>query len=343
MTVRMDQTTAQNSQSDTPQAETSEQPQQEPVQGAGDNSGKNPPVKEKEKEEKKDELTVILEKAALSPIEIECFVKEFTDNYFKEIDEVTHYNVNFLEENHFIEPKLDYTKLKRFIDTAMNNIRELSPGVIDDLLGKMRNHVKAIFEFQQEFIQINKVNKAIYKRDFLGRLKPYNDLNHEIEKSEAFRNKFEAMIASTDTELKMLGQPKGVEEIRNYKILKKKNIDSIHHLAVEKEKIQAMQQALLRLEEMCEEEFFAQFDDKKRYYVEAMNSIANTLTYYLDKLFWSRAQESPEVTKFFRDAEIQGEIGLKSYIGYYLKGINIATSGNREWHEYLQKCMEEMD
>lgn len=341
----MDQTTAQNSESDTTESEASQQPQQEPAQTeAAQNSEQKPAAKKKEeKEDKKDELTIILEKAALSPIEIEIYVKEFADNYFKDVEEVTIYNVNFLEENHFIEPKLDYTKLKRFIDTAMNNIRELSPGVIDDLLGKLRNHVKAIFDFQQEFIQKNKVNKAIYKRDFLGRLKPYNDLSHEIEKSEAFRNKFEAMIASTDAELKMLGQPKGVDEIRNYKILKKKNIDSIHHLAVEKEKVQAMQQALLRLEEMCEEEFFAQFDDKKRYYTEAMNSIANTLTYYMDKLFWSRAQESPEVTKFFRDAEIREEIGLKSYIGYYLKGINIATSGNREWHEYLQKCMEEMD
>lgn len=301
------------------------------------------PSEQLQKKEEKSEIEQILERTSLSPMEIQIHVENFIDVYFQETEKIVSFNVTFLEDNEFIEPELDYTKLMRFINTAINNIQEMAPSVIDDLVGKLRNDVKAISTFRHEFSARNKVGKAVYKRDFLGNLAPYAELEREVEKAEAFKGKYESVISKTDAELQALGTPKDTDAIRTHKILKKKNIDAIHHLAQEKEKIAALSQAKIEMEKNCEEEFFGQFESKKQYYEAALHSITNTKTFYLDKIFWLRAEDAETVKRFFKESRITDPIGLKAYIKYYLQGIDISSSGNAEWHAYLQECLNMMD
>ncbi|NWF66609.1 MAG: hypothetical protein HXX81_03975, partial [Campylobacterales bacterium] len=149
--------------------------------------------------------------------QIKQLVSNFMKKYFSVVDEISEFNLSFIESNELFEPQIDYTKLRRFIDTAVNNLKALDPKIAEGLLGKLYNDINGLTNFELDFDKKNKVSTTIFKRDFLGGLKIYQDMVNEVRLTESMRDKFQSLMLATETQLQNMGQPKTKDEINEYK------------------------------------------------------------------------------------------------------------------------------
>ena len=65
----------------------------------------------------------------LTKNEITETVHEFMQSYFKKTDEVLTFHTEFLTKYDFIEPEIDYSRLRIFLDTAAHDIKSLDPTI----------------------------------------------------------------------------------------------------------------------------------------------------------------------------------------------------------------------
>jgi len=276
----------------------------------------------------------------MEEIQIKQLVSTFMKKYFEEVDQITEFNLSFLEKNEFYEPTVNYIKIRRFIATAANNLKALDPKIVEGLLGKLYNDINRLTNYEIEFVKKNKVSSNIFKRDFLGGLKIYQDMANEVRLTESMRDKFYNLMLSTESQLQAMGQPKTKEDINEYKILKRRNVDSLHHYMESKEKLIILHKELIEFEKAVESEFFNQFNEYRNYYIESLEKIINIKTYYFDKLLWAEAKKSEPIRKFFKDAQIKGDYDLKTFIQYYLRNVNVEQTRDTEWHGYLLECLK---
>lgn len=279
----------------------------------------------------------------ISQAELEQFVNAFMERYFDRVNKVVEFNRAFLADNGFSEPDIDFIKLIRFIETAINNLKELEQSFLDGLTGKLYSNVSKLYEYMCDFEKANLVGKIIYTRDFLSTLKPYTELTSEVEKTETLASRYDGVAAHTQAEIDEMGSSKKEEDIKKLKELKRRNVDAIYNSGVQKEKLVVYKRKLLELQELCEAHFFDVFEARKKFYVESLRLIVNTKIYYLNAILWNRAKRSNSIKKFFYEAGIKAEIGLKAYIQYYLKGVDVSKTKNSEWHEYLMDVMQRVD
>lgn len=272
--------------------------------------------------------------------EIAQIVASFMDNFFKEELEVAQKELDFLYNNQFVKPSLDYIKLRRFLTTATNNLKTIDPNIMEGLLTKIHQDTDRLYTYYQEFEKKIKIEKLVYIRDFLPSVPEYKRLENEVTITEAMKKRFQAISVSTERELAVIPTPKTAEEITYYKLLRKRNVDAIDGLARSRDKLIVISQELKQLEEDMSDEFYTQF----REYVESLKDglleVLNTKSYYFDKLLWDRASKSAGIRKFFQQARIEGDFSTRTFIEYYLRNIDINKSSTSDWHNYLHEVLK---
>jgi len=267
-------------------------------------------------------------------------VEDFVLKYFDLVEQVTGHHLDFIEENELIVPELDYVKLKRFVDTELNNLKNFDPNIAVGLLGKVYKDVEAITKFMIDFKKRTKISSVIFTRDFLSSVKPYQQLVDELTLTKSSADRHQAHMRQTDGQIEALGSPSTPAEKEEYKVLKRKNVDAMHHYMEAKDKAKELQMELIEFENAMKDEFFGQFEENSEYYLEQLHHIVNVKTYYIDKILWHNAKNSNAIHKFFKDAQIKGDYDMKTFIQYYLRNINISKTSKDDWHSYLQECLE---
>lgn len=287
-------------------------------------------------------LTILNYKGGLvfmEAVELKELVADFLKGYFVEVDEINSFNIEFLQNNDFMDTKIDYLKLIRFLNTAIDNLKNLDPEILDDFLRKLHGDTSKLYEYYIAFDKNNKISEIIYRRDFLESIKPYRELKAEVEKTETLKNSYFSTMKATENQLSSM-KPKTEAQIKEYKVLKRRNVDAISNYADSKETLQTLNRELIKFEEDSFEEFNRQFFDEKSYYLESLSKIINIKLFYLDKILWIEAQKSQSIQNFFERAQIKGDYSMKTFIEYYLRNINVSQSRSSDWHGYLQKCLE---
>lgn len=267
----------------------------------------------------------------------------FIRDYFEFAKKVVEFNRSFMEENGFREPSIDFLKLKRFIDAAIDSIKDMDEGVVDRLTGKLLNDVNGLHEFIQEFEKKLKTPKIVFKQEFLKRIPYFNDSEKELEKLNSQKSNYEIVVAATDEQLKNFPQKRDKEQELEYRKIKKTNVDTMHKLTDIKDEIAKLAVELAEFEKECYPIFVPPFATISTTLLHDLHSILNTKISLLNALFWSRARNSKAVLDFFRRADIKGEISLKTHISYYIRGVDMNKIKNCDWHNYLNECLKELD
>ena len=270
-------------------------------------------------------------------------VADFMYKFFTDVNDVVEFNLDFLETRGFRPPQIDYFKLRRFINTAINDIKYLDPSLIDGTLNKLYKDVNHLNEYYHNFDRRTKVSSAVFMRDFFGNFKFYEDLQSEIKSTLAMGQGFKNIINTTEAKIKQMGVPRNKDDSLRIKNLKRRNIDAIHNLSKVKDRLQFLRGKAFDLEKLFEDEFYRQFGEYKEYYMENLKLIINTKTFYLDKLLWFKAKDSENVIKFFKNSHIQGNYDTKTFIRYYLKNINLDHAKDGSWHSYLAEVVDLLD
>lgn len=100
-------------------------------------------------------------------LEIEKRSDEFIEEYLGYARRVDDFNEYFLRDNEFEKPFIDYTKLKRFLDSATDSLKEIDENIVDMLASKLVKDTNSLYEFTQEFEKKLKAPKIIFNQDFL--------------------------------------------------------------------------------------------------------------------------------------------------------------------------------
>jgi hypothetical protein len=270
-------------------------------------------------------------------------VVAFADRFFSNELSVAQKELDFIYDNGFKKPEIDYIKIYRFLITAYNHLKTIDPRITDELLMKIYQDVERIHAYLIEFMKKIKMHRSIYENDFLPSVPEYRTLQNDVTITEAMKKRFQSIAASTERELATLAPPKTPEEIAYQKTLRGRNVDAIDGLAKAKEKLLTVSQQLKELESLMKDQFYKQFNEYATSIRDGLCEVLHTKGYYFDKLLWENAANSQLIQKSFRQAQIEGDYSTKTFIRYYLRNIDINKSNTSDWHIYLQEVLKVLD
>lgn len=289
------------------------------------------------------EKVVSIELEPLDEQELELKTESFIEEYLGYAKRVINYNMYFIEENALETPLIDYTKLKRFLDSAIEKINEIDESVVDLLTGKLIKDTSSLFDFMHELQRKIKAPKVIFKQEFLPTVEYYKKLEAEVELLNTQKLNQETIIQSTEAELKQFPDKKTEAQELEHKKVKKANIDATHKLSEIKDELSVTSIALADFEKIAAPIFVPLFATASNEALGGIKKVTNVKIYYLNALLWSRAKDSLQLQNFFEKADIKGEISLKTFVQYYVKGIDMNKTKNQEWHTYLKDCLKELN
>lgn len=281
-----------------------------------------------------------LTEAGVSESEIFEVVSAFMNRFFGEEMAAAQKELDFLYGNGFVKPQLDYIKMRRFLIAAYNNLKSIDPKITEGLVAKVYQDVERLYEYLAGFLKKTKLAKLIYIRDFLPCVPRYKALQDNVTVTEGRKKQYQLIASATERELATLETPKNAEELAYAKSLHARNVDAIDTVARCKEKLAIVTKELKELEAQMSSEFFKQYNEYMSGINDGLFEVANTKSYYFDKLMWDFAASSPLIQKFFRQSRIEGDYSTKTMIRYYLRNIDISKSSTSEWHKYLQDVLK---
>lgn len=276
----------------------------------------------------------------LSHSEAEAYVRSFLDEYFKEIREVVEFEQAFIEENSLEGPNIDYFKLKRFLETAVRNLRSIDANILTGLVYKLYKDVMDLYTFYQSATSKVAMPTLIFERDFLKTIKPYNDLVRRIEELNSMKNSYETRMKYLEGVMESIKLDMNTDEKKQeYAKYKERYAEAAHFFAQARDEIPQAYKKLDEIENSFRDIFIAWFEEYKEYYISELRLCINTKFYYLDKLIWYKAERSNEIRRFFKDAGIKGNYDTKTFIEYYLRNIDLKKTFDRGWHTYLREIL----
>lgn len=276
----------------------------------------------------------------LNHTEAEAHARSFLDDYFNEIREVVEFEQAFIEENSLEGPNIDYFKLKRFLETAVRNLRAIDANILTGLVYKLYKDVMDLYTFYQSAMSKVAMPIVVFERDFLKTLKPYNDLTRRIEELKSMRNSYEMKMRYLEGSMKALELNMNSDEKRKeYTQLKSRYAEAAHFFAEARDEIPIAYEKLETIENTFKDIFLEWFEEYKEYYLSELKGAANAKFYYLDKLLWYKAERSNEIRRFFKDSGIKGGYDTKTFIEYYVRNIDLKKTFDRGWHTYLREIL----
>jgi len=263
-------------------------------------------------------------------------VNEFLEDYFSLIKKVTDFHYKFLVENEFTFPKnSNYFKLKRFIDTATNFLRDIDDKILHDLAGKLYQDINSLYEFYKKFEKESQYSEVIFYSSYLESLDEYSQVKNKVLKLKKKIEEYNDIINKSEETLKNLK-----EDDKDYKKVKRMYVDAVYELSKCKDEFYENKKIMEEIEKREEVKFFPEFKKLRALYLKKLEKIINTKLYYFEKLLWYKARESELIVKFFEKSSIDGEFSTKTFIKYFLSHIDEAKSNNSDWINYLKYMLK---
>jgi hypothetical protein len=275
--------------------------------------------------------------------DLEAYISQYIEIYFDELVKVVEFEEEFLKYNDLSGTKIDYFKLRRFLITAIRNLKELDPTLLVGLLAKTYHDVTLLFDCFNDWEQQTKIPNVVYSA-FLTWLAPYKELDQELRKAIAAKGIYEAKMKQHEGELSRYVLPITDNKIvYEYNKIKGNYAESIHFSVLNRDRAQAISAELTRIQEVLKPYFAKHFVYVRDELLVRFKEVVNAKAYHLDKYLWYRASKSKTIQRFFINSHIDGNYDTKTFVKYYLKNINVNKLRDNEWHNYLVKLLETLD
>ena len=268
-------------------------------------------------------------------------IYKFINDYFKEIDDISEFHLNFFLKNKIQTIDLDIFILYKFIFQAFNFLKTNTGLYFSSFLNKLSKDTKNLIEYLNSFEKQTKIINNIFENKFLKSLPEYILLKSKIEENTKLLHTTSTNIASLETQIKFFN-PKNKEDENELKRLRGRLVDSIHYNAKAKENISTYTIELNNIEKSLREIFFEEFSKAKTSYISKLKLVINTKLYYFNKEMWIEANKSKKTLAYLEDLGIK-HMNLDIYINNYLKHIDIARSQNYEQYSKIEEILKELN
>lgn len=291
----------------------------------------------------------IIENKSIVPIKS---VQDCLDEFFNLIKaEISKYSPTLSQDK---TKSLYYSKMKRFIFTAYNNLYEMDSQFFDETLRQYRRDLSGL-EKVDEYVRGILLNiRSVYENVFLNKQKDYILVEKYLQLSKA---RLSALSTSEralkslmiEKEKRMNEHPKLSSKYKEAEDELKKSrrqyADLTHELYALKDETQSLAELKNEFEKSNFELFAQILKEKTKALESGLLNILNHKAYTLDFDLWSKAKKSENIRQFFKVAKIDGGFSSKTYLKYFLKTLDESKSSElqsdlREILKYLEKITQ---
>lgn len=246
---------------------------------------------------------------------------------------------------------LDFLRMRRFLLTAYNDLCEMDNLIENDKLRNLKNEINHIFMDFEEYVKKAKYTpQYAYEKIFLSRQIEYTKLIRDIEETQSLLNNArsqaqvlgQTLEAEERTLQRMGANNKGGSEYlaqeKEVKSLRKRYVDLIQFIATRQDWLKEQRERIKKFHDSHLNEFISTYTPMLRDIRDRFISLLDSKAYDLDTSLWDRAKQSQSVRKFFRDARIEGGFSSKTFLRYFVRGLdrNKASPKSKELFNLLK-------
>ena len=228
---------------------------------------------------------------------------------------------------------LDFLRIKRFLLTAYNDLFELDSTISNTALTNLKSELGALDREYESFIKkASYPPQYSYEKIFLAHQIEFTKMEELIESTQSIIKSSTIQQATLGNSLKSMEEQFAkrtdtksasyAQASNNLKKLRKRYVDLLHYLSIQKDKLAKATKA----RDDFSEKFF---EDFLRDYLPLTNALKvdfikllNAKAYDLDALLWQRAKRSMSVRRFFIKAGITGTYSSKTFLKYFLHSLD---------------------
>jgi len=257
------------------------------------------------------------------PIPLETSIEESIQKYFaKMIVDLEEYAYDFEEYE-----QLDYIKMRRFLTTAYHNLLELDSKFINNDLMIINEYLEEIYKIYRSFIQKIDLPNVSYESIFLPAQPQYIWRKRKLESNRGEIITQKGVIKNIASQMEVLKaaiekNPKSESLEVKYKRYNTIYVDALHRMASLRDENVVLMREIKAFEDMHFGPFVSEFARFARIRKEQIQRLLDGYAYYFDKKMWDLAESSKSIREFFRKANVQDEFSSKTYLKYYLKGLD---------------------
>jgi CheY-like chemotaxis protein len=257
------------------------------------------------------------------PIPLEISVDESIQKYFaKMIVDLEEYAYDFEEYE-----QLDYIKMRRFLTTAYHNLLELDPKFVNNDLIVFNDYLDEIYKLYRSFIQKIDMPNVSFEAIFLPAQPQYMWRKRKLETNRGEIITQKGVVKNIALQMEGLkkeheADPKNAILESKYKRYNGMYVDALHRMASLRDENVILMRELKAFEQTHFGPFVSEFTRFARERKEQILRLLDGYAYYFDKKMWDLAESSKSIREFFRKANVQDEFSSKTYLKYYLKGLD---------------------
>ncbi len=253
------------------------------------------------------------------------------DFFKRENDILSGYN-DFVQ-SHF---RIDFLRMRRFLLTAYNDLCAMDHLIQNDRLSMLKTEILMLFKDFEEFIKKAKhAPEYAFEQIFLERQSEYLKVARDLEETQKLLANAKSQVQilsneldSKERELNALGlssNRKSHEYLsleKEVKSLRARYVDLIQFVATRQEYIKKQIERMKKFKDAHFQGFMDTYKPMLKGIKEHFVTLLDCKAYDLDTDLWDRAKQSQIIKKFFRDARIEGGFCSKTFLRYFLRGLD---------------------
>jgi CheY-like chemotaxis protein len=260
-------------------------------------------------------------------IPVTVSLKQCIDDYFQDIE----YSIGKYEAQFEDYEELDYILMKRFLNTAYNNLSDMDSTFMDEELLELRSDLLSLDSVYTKLIKKDSVPIIAYEKLFLERQVVYKtnkkrlDTNSsEIFTMESSVKSLEKYIQELETSLKTAPLTPYKNEQINDDLKRHRTyyVDILHKMANLKAENIKLKDSLQSFEKKYEEEFLGIFEEESKKKYAFLKRQLDGYAYVFDQKLWEKAEKSAAIITFFKKAHIKDEFSSKTFLKYFIKSLD---------------------
>lgn len=230
--------------------------------------------------------------------------------------------------------RLDFLLAQRFILTAYNHLNEMDSALANTTLRNLKSEILALYGNYESYNKKTSYSlEYSFEKIFLNRQSAYLKAIELIEMTQSSLANAQAQsrplgkeLEDKESSLKIMGNKSHNEEYllleKEVKSLRKRNVDLLQYIAKQKELLVKTTERMKIFKQTHLEEFSLAYSVMKKDITERFITLLDTKGYDLDSCLWERAKQSESVKLFFRNAGIIGGYSSKTFLQYFLRGLD---------------------
>ncbi|WP_334082767.1 hypothetical protein [Helicobacter typhlonius] len=268
----------------------------------------------------------------------------------------------FARENQIIESykdhmvgklKLDFIRMRRFLLTAYNDLCAMDPNIENDALKKLKSEVMSLSkEFETYCKKTQYSLNYAFEMIFLARQVEYNrtitrieEIQSSLANAQAQTNSLSSSLADGEKSLAKRddkGSKEYAEEEKEVKAMRKRYVDLLNFIGNQKDALVNENARMKRFKEEHFEHFSSVYTPMTEELKTRFIALLDTKAYEFDTTLWGRAKHSQNVKHFFRNSRIEGSFSSKTFLRYFLRGLDKSKLSPRskalfDLLDYLEK------